>query len=214
MISLSPELICSRLILEEAVPKADLEYFEGDEALYEEVRQRLAAVGLELVNESWSAYYGVRLHSPGSIMEEHMRNLSLDRRFVTAITLMWCKLIAPLFLDMEILKNPARRPVVAAADVFREFHDYFRNKTNFRYAMGWLRNHRYIQVRGNLDTGLISVGPLLEVKVNHRAMFTRLEGTVLDAKLSGRFQWEGAAEAAAAGEPRIEDTEDIAEGDT
>jgi hypothetical protein len=86
--------ICTELIARRVVPREAMPDLLDEPLLQEEVKQRLADVGLEFVDKTGVAYVGVVIRD-AYLAEELPNELGLDSRAMALILRCWLLLVAP-----------------------------------------------------------------------------------------------------------------------
>lgn len=94
-------IICAHLLRQGYLKKSLVPTLELDEQLFAEVRKNLAQVGMELVYNTYSPYYAVRLNPEAQETVEQSNNLGLKNNEVAMLVILWCKLILPKRLNEE-----------------------------------------------------------------------------------------------------------------
>lgn len=93
--------ICAHLLRQGFIPKNRVPNLELDEQLFREVQDYLTQVGMELVHNSYSDYYAVRLSQNIQDDIDQSNNLGLKNNEIAMLVILWCKLILPQRLEME-----------------------------------------------------------------------------------------------------------------
>jgi len=95
------DVICAHLLREGYLEKKRVPNLELDEQLFQEVKNRLKQVGMELVYNSYSAFYAVRLSQEMQESIEQSNNLGLKNNEIAMLIILWSKLILPKRLSDE-----------------------------------------------------------------------------------------------------------------
>ena len=88
-------IICARLLRQGYVHKSEFPQLELNDLLLTSVRDRLQDVGMELVMNSYSDFYAVKLTRDSQDTIEESNNLSLKSNEVAMLVILWSKLILP-----------------------------------------------------------------------------------------------------------------------
>ena len=110
-------LICGLLLRQGYIKKRDYVRMELDEHLMREVQERLAQVGMELVHNSYSPFYAVRLITQAQDVIEQSNNLGLKNNEVAMLVILWSKLILPKRMTLESPPLPEAPASISELDV-------------------------------------------------------------------------------------------------
>lgn len=197
--------ICAHLLIRRYLPKKSCRDLLLDDDLRDDVRARLDAVGLELVDSYTSDYFAVRLapHIEGDVRFDWATNLRLPRGALALLVILWAKLVLP----RRVASEEARRkrleaaaaaeaqgeeieapepdklptPKVARAALYAEFGHRF-GKTAFTRYVGQLKNAGFIK---ESRAGDLREGPLLDLMIDGVQMARKLRDSVLWDLLDG-----------------------------
>jgi len=178
--------LCARLI-NGYVRKDEAAQLAIDDELYSDIQGRLRQVGLELVDNAFSDYYGTRQLADNPEFEEYCDHHNLQRNLAALVVLLWGKLVYPKLVAMadekpklEDLQGP--REYTLDEDRFiAEYAARFGSKSYFRSLLwGRVKNLGYVEFTG--EKGRYRAGPPLEVLVDHEALLHAYQQHVLDFK--------------------------------
>ncbi|WP_372369898.1 hypothetical protein [Candidatus Uabimicrobium sp. HlEnr_7] len=108
-------IICARLLRQGYVHKSEFPQLELNDLLLTSIRDRLQDVGMELVMNSYSDFYAVKLTCDSQDTIEESNNISLKSNEVAMLVILWSKLILPKrtqaqkALDEAIAKKAAAK---------------------------------------------------------------------------------------------------------
>jgi len=91
--------LCARLI-NGYVRKDEAAQLAIDDELYSDIQGRLRQVGLELVDNAFSDYYGTRQLADNPEFEEYCDHHNLQRNLAALVVLLWGKLVYPKLVAM------------------------------------------------------------------------------------------------------------------
>lgn len=190
--------ICARLITSTAVSRIDLPELDHP-VVREEVERRLAACGLVLASNAYSAHYGVRLpaDADASVLDTPS-NLGLASGTCALITVLWAKLalqkrtaadqqVTPEG-QRELLEERQReraqmfQPSIRFDTLLHEFGRKLGGKVRLRAMLGHLKRLKFVEYR-RLDE--IRAGPLLELAIDGERMIGFIRSRVLSQYLEG-----------------------------
>lgn len=174
-----------------------------DELFYQQLGERLAAVGLEFVDHPYAEHVSVRLAREqeqavfGGEETWLSNNLGLARDQIALLVVLWALLILPK-RQRQIERKSSRdsnsqsemfatdKPIPTGAELgigvnentlLADFGDRLGGKTRISIGLGVLSRHRLIDRRG----GQIVEGPLLDLALDYERMADRvLDGTLTD----------------------------------
>ncbi len=189
------QLICSLLIANGYIPKADFADLMIDENLKSEVHNRLGAVGMKLLENPYSQHWAVGLTDATSADEhiEWSNNFGLDRGAMALLLILWSKLILPQriaaksepalsfisHMGMESLQadNEDANPVASVSrdQLIAEFSDQLGGLILMSKYLSQLSRARLIKYHGNT----IIPGPLLSLVINENDLMDELYREVL-----------------------------------
>lgn len=184
--------VCSLLIANGYASSDEFRDLLYDEALRERVERRLRSVGLSLVHNLYSQYWGVVL-SPETAADERLEwssNFGLERGALALLLILWCKLVlpkriaqrerqpddgtvAPLFPEVERPPNP--RVSITREQILAEFGQLLGGVTMTSKYIAQLSRARLIKTHG----GVIEEGPLLSLVVDEAALGDEIRREVL-----------------------------------
>jgi len=184
--------ICALLI---ANGYARLEEFRDllyDENLRQAVEGRLQSVGMQLIFNVYSEYWGVGLARDTAADErlDWSSNFGLERGAMALLLILWCKLVLPkrlaqesrtpedgsvaaLFPDIEAMPQP--RVSVSREQIIAEYGDLLGGVTMTNKYVAQLARARLIKSHG----GVIEEGPLLALVVDETRLGEELRHEVL-----------------------------------
>jgi len=174
-----------------------------DELFYQQLGERLAAVGLEFVDHPYAEYVSVRLAREqeqavfGGEETGLSNNLGLARDQIALLVVLWALLI--LTKRQRQIERKSSRDSISQSEMFAtdkpiptgvelgigvnentllaDFGDRLGGKTRISIGLGVLARHRLIDRRG----GQIVEGPLLDLALDYNRMADRvLDGTLTD----------------------------------
>lgn len=184
--------ICSLLIANGYAPKETFRDLLYDEDLRALVEHRLEAVGLRLVQNVYSEYWGVGLNDFTSSDErlEWSNNFGLERGAMALLLILWSKLVlpkrlaqeerqpedgsvAPLFPELEQIPNP--QVSISRDQLLAEFGELLGGVTLTHKYLAQLSRARLIRSHG----GMVEEGPLLSLVVDEAGLTEELRREVL-----------------------------------
>lgn len=186
------EEICSLLLANGYIRKESFRDLLFDEDLREEVEQRLQQVGMRLVQNVYSEYWGVALNAAAAADDrlEWSNNFGLERGAMALLLILWSKLILPkrlaqeerqpsdgsvrsLFPELEPVPNP--EVTVSRDQIIAEFGELLGGVTVTSKYLAQLSRARLIRAHG----GMIEEGPLLSLVVDEATLTDELRREVL-----------------------------------
>ncbi|HAR67754.1 MAG TPA: hypothetical protein DCR55_16330 [Lentisphaeria bacterium] len=184
--------ICSLLIANGYIPKDQFQQLMYDDELRARVENRLDLVGLKLLQNVYSANWGVGLSDRTSSDErlEWSNNFGLERGAMALLLIIWVKLILPkrlaqeerqpedgtvasLFPQIETVPQP--RVSVNRDQIVAEFADLLGGITLVGKYLAQLSRAKLIRCHG----GLVEEGPLLSLVVDETKLGDELRRDVL-----------------------------------
>ncbi|MCB1937686.1 MAG: hypothetical protein KDF24_03675 [Rhodocyclaceae bacterium] len=197
--------LTARLIAHRWLPRKDPQVRRAliDEHFRGELENRLASVGLHLLDNPYAAHVAVGLTpdalepSFGAGREYQASNMGLARDEIALLTVLWALIILPkrerqvtrqnlanagqeeLFASEQPVAHGAEvSAAVAEASLIADFGPRLGGKTKVRnFMLGKLARLGFIERRG----GMILEGPLLDVALDYRLMADRIiHGTLAD----------------------------------
>jgi len=198
--------ICAQLLIFTFVKKKACKDLMLDDELRERVRKRLAATGMELVENFYSDYFAIRMRPEieSDVTFDWPTNTRLDRAAVSLLVVLWAKLVLPKRVAQETGENPDETnfdlfpegkpktlPVIKVhrEALFAEFGSKF-GKVNFQRYLGRLRNLGFVTED---RSGNIGEGPMLDLLIDGTQMAMKLKDSVL-WELVGQSDNEKAAQ--------------------
>lgn len=184
--------ICSLLIANGYLHKEEVRDLMYDDALRTHVEQRLDSVGMRLVHNSYSDFWGVALNERTAADDrlEWSNNFGLERGAMALLLILWCKLILPkrmaqeerqpedgsvAALFPEVEKMPKPRVNVSRDQILAEFGDLLGGVSMTSRYIAQLARARLIKAHG----GVIEEGPLLSLVVDEARLSDELRREVL-----------------------------------
>lgn len=196
--------ICALLIANGYAPKAFFPEMLYDEELRQRVENRLGLVGLKLLHNIYSEYWGVGLseHTAADERLEWSNNFGLERGAMALLLILWCKLVLPkrlaqeerqpedgsvraLFPEIETVPQP--RVSVNREQIIAEFSQTLGGVTLIGKYLAQLSRSKLIKCYG----GLIEEGPLLSLVVNENELGDDLRREVLLSVLQREHKLKG-----------------------
>ena len=184
--------ICSLLIANGYIPKDQFQQLMYDDELRARVENRIDLVGLKLLQNVYSANWGVGLSDRTSSDErlEWSNNFGLERGAMALLLIIWVKLILPkrlaqeerqpedgtvasLFPQIETVPQP--RVSVNRDQIVAEFADLLGGITLVGKYLAQLSRAKLIRCHG----GLVEEGPLLSLVVDETKLGDELRRDVL-----------------------------------
>lgn len=184
--------VCSLLIANGFVRVDDFRDLRYNEELRAQVEERLDTVGLKLLHNVYSEYWGVGLseHTAADGRLEWSNNFGLERGAMALLLIIWCKLVLPkrlaqedrqpedgsvasLFPEIEEMPNP--RVSVSRDQIIAEFGEMLGGVTMTSKYVAQLSRARLIKAHG----GIIEEGPLLSLVVDESRLSDELRREVL-----------------------------------
>lgn len=184
--------ICAHLLIFTSLRKTACKDLVIDDDLRERVRARLAAVGLELVDNVYSEHFAARLVPAieSDVAFDWSTNSRLHKGAVALLVILWAKLVLPKRVAQERRFDPdqpdpdlfpetkPRKPVRLTVNrdaLYAEFGSKF-GKVNFTRYLGQLRNMGFVTED---RSGNVGEGPLLDLLVDGTRMAIKLKDSVL-----------------------------------
>lgn len=186
------EEICSVLIANGYVHKDEFRDLLFDEHLREAVGMRLDRVGLKLLHNAYSNYWGIGLNeaTTADTRLEWSNNFGLDRGAMALMLIIWCKLVlpkrlaqetrqpddgtvAPLFPEIEKVPDP--KVSVSRDQLVAEFGDLLGGITMTGRYLTQLSRGKLIKLHG----GVIAEGPMLALVIDEARLSDELRREVL-----------------------------------
>ena len=224
--------LTARLIAQRWLPRSDRLVRRAlvDESFRSELDQRLAAVGLQLLDNPYAGHVAValasELHEPvfGARREYAASNAGLTRDEIALLVVLWALIVLPK-RERQVTRREladdgqgdmfgADKPVahgatvsggLAEASLIADFGPLLGGRTKVRnFMLGKLARLGFIERRN----GVIHEGPLLDVALDYRVMADRIIHGTLAAVLHGAGQVLPSANAFAAGEEPLDETAD------
>jgi hypothetical protein len=196
--------ICSLLIANGYAPKAHFPDLLYDEELRQRIENRLNLVGLKLLHNIYSEYWGIGLSDRTAADErlEWSNNFGLERGAMALLLILWCKLVLPkrlaqeerrpedgtvaaLFPEIETVPQP--RVSVNRDQIIAEFSATLGGVTLIGKYLAQLSRSKLIRCYG----GLIEEGPLLSLVINENELGDELRREVLLSVLRRESQAKG-----------------------
>ena len=169
--------VAAYLLTEAYVPIKDLPELTLDQGLFTDVKSRLAAVGMELVESAFSTHYSVRpLPEAKMHFMEGVSNVRLTDREHALLVVMWAKLMWP---QRQNLPGPHR---VASETVVAEFGAMFGGKQNLLQALGRLTTLGFLVV----EEGLYVSGPQMSAAIDHQELSDYIRDRALLVEVGAR----------------------------
>ena len=206
------QTLTARLLAQRWLPRSDrlVRCALVDETFRHELDRRLAAVGMQLLDNPYAAHVSVGLtadmHEPvfGAGREYAASNLGLTRDEVALLVIIWSLIVLPK-RERQVTRQDlaaegqedmfgAEKPVahgdgvsagLSEASLIADFGPRLGGKTKVRnFMLGKLARLGFIERRN----GIVHEGPLLDVLLDYRLMADRvIHGTLADV-LSGAGQ--------------------------
>jgi hypothetical protein len=196
-------LVCSRLLREGTVARAELAALDHPDIRHE-VERRLEAVGLVLATSAYSDYVGVRLSTEvaADTAFDAASNLGLRADACALLVILWARLVLQKRTAADTRQVPGQvsllpgeqaaaarsfTPQVRLETLFREFGDTLGSRTHIKGLVSQLRRLGFLGGHGEV----IEAGPLLELGLDGERMIAFVRRKVI-AELLARGA--GAAE--------------------
>jgi len=193
--------LCALLIANGFLFKQDARDLLYDEALRQRVEQRLDSVGLRLVHNTYSEYWGVALNATTAADDrlEWSNNFGLERGAMALLLVLWSKLILPKRLAQEerqpedgsvaslfpgVEKVPHPRVNVSRDQIIAEFGELLGGVSLTSRYIAQLARARLIKAHG----GVIEEGPLLSLVIEEARLTDELRREVLLSLLRREHQ--------------------------
>lgn len=204
------EEFCSLLLSNGYVPVAEFRDLLYNEDLRHIVERRLNAVGMRLIYNIHSEYWGVALNANTAADDrlEWSNNFGLNRGAMALLLILWTKLILPKRLEQEaeaeddkqpsLLKEsfaelapnaPTPRASISREQITAEFSKVLGGVTNTSKYLAQLARAKLIKVHG----GVIEEGPLMSLVIDENALGEDLRRDVLISVLKRKHEVEKAA---------------------
>ncbi len=196
--------LTARLIANRWLPRNDRLVRRAlvDESFRAELEQRLAAVGLQLLDNPYADHVATALQAEmmepvfGARREYAASNLGLNRDEIALLVVIWSLIVLPkrerqvtrraLDDDGQADMFGSEKPIthgdsvsgaVAESQLIADFGNLLGGKTRIGFALGKLARLGFVERRG----GMILEGPLLDVALDYRMLAERIiHGTLAD----------------------------------
>ncbi len=182
--------ICSLLIANGYIARDEFKDLQYDESLRERVAENLDAVGLRLLQNTGSNFWGVGLSAAtaGDDRLEWSNNAGLDRGAVALLLILWCKLILPkrlsadgnptdladtLFPDLEFKAEPLSS--ITRDQIVAEYGAVLGGVTLTAKYLAQLARAKLIRTH----CGIIEEGPLMALAIDEHQLTGDLQREVL-----------------------------------
>ncbi len=214
---------CSILLANGYVPVADFRDLLYNEELREVVERRLEGVGMRLIYNIHSEYWGVGLNSKTAADDrlEWSNNFGLSRGAMALLLILWCKLILPKRLEQEAQSEqqpsllqesfaelapnaPTPRASISRDQIVAEFSKLLGGVTNTSKYISQLARAKLIKAHA----GVIEEGPLMSLVISESELNDELRREVLLSVLKRERHVKQAAEQVSAGSDNDTDSED------
>ena len=191
--------LTARLLASRSLPRTDPQVRRAlvDEAFRAELEARLAAVGLQLIDNPYAEHVAVALaddvHEPvfGAGREYAASNMGLTRDEIALLVILWALIVLPkrerqvtrrelvddgqtdLFggADKPVAHGETVSGALTEASLIADFGPRLGGRTKVRnFMLGKLARLGFIERRN----GLISEGPLLDLALDYRVMADRI----------------------------------------
>jgi hypothetical protein len=163
--------ICTELIARRVVPREAMPDLLDEPLLQEEVKQRLADVGLEFVDKTGVPYVGVVIRD-AYLAEELPNELGLDSRAMALILRCWMLLVAPHIYTGYNPPANLRDHTITETTLMNELRGHW-TKTNLRRYISSLRRNKFLEGVYNEDETYCA-GPMLWLAIDHDDLLQRL----------------------------------------
>ncbi len=215
--------VCSILVANGYAPVTEFRDLLYDEELRQRVERRLEAVGMKLIYNVYSEYWGVGLNDKTAADDrlEWSNNFGLARGAMALLLVLWCKLILPKRLEQEANREdpgllgdvfadildhqPGPVASISRDQIVAEFGELLGGVTNTSKYLAQLSRAKLIKSHG----GIIEEGPLLSLILDENSMGDELRREVLihALKRERQAQKTAAEMTSAASEPVPEQME-------
>lgn len=184
--------LCSLLIANGYVHREECRDLLYNDELRARVEERLDSVGMKLLFNTYSEYWGVGLNEATAADDrlEWSNNFGLERGAMALLLIVWCKLILPkrlaqeerqpedgsvasLFPEVERVPNPQLS--VSRDQIIAEFGDLLGGVGMTSRYIAQLARARLIKAHG----GVIEEGPLLPLVIDETQLTDELRREVL-----------------------------------
>ena len=139
--------ICARLISQRLVPREELPELEMDQALRDEVSQRLREVGLVLLERPSIPYLGVAI--AGEYRDAiNLSDLGITSRTLSLLLYAWLQLVAPYLYGGKELPDSYTETTIAEEALLQDLPGHW-TKTGLGQETGKLKRLHFLdKVRG------------------------------------------------------------------
>ncbi|MCH2175066.1 MAG: hypothetical protein MK193_05000 [Lentisphaeria bacterium] len=188
------EEICSMLLANGYTKINDFRDLVYDVELRQDVEKRLNKVGMRLIYNMYSEYWGVGLneHTSKDDRLEWSSNFGLSRGAMALFLILWCKLILPKRLEQEAQNSeddgilgdafleflevkPVPNASISREQVTAEFASLLGGVTNTSKYLTQLNRASLIKMHG----GVIEEGPLMSLVIDEASLGDELRREVL-----------------------------------
>lgn len=179
-------LLCTLLLTQRVVSRHQFPELEDDPALLEDVRTRLAQVGVTLVQQTGIPFLGVVVRDE-YVSESVSNELGLDQRALALILRVWMRLVAPHIYADPAAPTDLRASTVTEEALEMELGDTW-GKTTLRRYLSLLQRAKFLdRVYGVSHT--YTAGPMLWLAIDHETLIQHLKRSAVPFTID-RFRRE------------------------
>jgi len=178
--------ICTLLLTQRVVSRYHFPELEDDPALLEDVRNRLAQVGVTLIMQTGIPFLGVVIRDE-YVTEVVSNELGLDQRALALILRVWLLLVAPHIYTGSTFPTDLRTTTVTEEALFMELRGTW-DKTVLRRYLSLLQRAKFLErIYGQPHTFV--AGPMLWLAIDHDNLIQSLKKAAVPFAIA-RFRQE------------------------
>lgn len=165
--------LCALLLTHRVVSRARFPELEDDPSLLEEVRARLADVGMRLIERTGIPFLGIVVRDE-YVTEEVTNELGLDQRALALIFRAWLILVAPSVYTSYAPPANLQSVTVTETALFLTLQDTW-EKTTLRRYLSVLQRAKFLEKIPKQPQPTYAAGPLLWIAIDHDALIQNLK---------------------------------------
>ena len=169
--------LCTLLLTHRVVSRAKFPELEDDPTVLEEVRARLARVGMTLIERTGIPFLGVVVRDE-YVTEEVSNELGLDQRALALIFRVWLILVAPCVYIRYAPPADLHSVTVTETALFLALQDTW-EKTTLRRYLSVLQRAKFLEKIPKQPQPTYAAGPLLWLAIDHDALIQNLKRSAI-----------------------------------